>query len=138
MLESAVSARELEVAVYQLNNNIVATHPGEIVCPDGFYTYEEKYDNQSHTSTVLKAEDVTDDHLEQIKRYSLQVFKAFKLKDLARIDFFLTEDGDILLNEINTFPGMTPISMFPKMLEANGDNFKQYLIEKIQNNSRKD
>ena len=56
-----------------------------------------------------------------------------KLKDLSRIDFFLTDDNEIFLNEVNTFPGMTPISMFPKLLEHNGDCFKTFLQKAILN-----
>ncbi|MDD2344145.1 MAG: D-alanine--D-alanine ligase A, partial [Tolumonas sp.] len=58
------------------------------------------------------------------------------LKDLSRIDFFLTEDNEILLNEINTFPGMTPISMFPKLLEHHGDNFGKFLEGIIRSSAK--
>jgi len=57
----------------------------------------------------------------------LKAFRQLKLTHLSRIDFFLTEEGEILLNEINTFPGMTSISMFPKLLEHHGHSFADYL-----------
>ena len=56
-----------------------------------------------------------------------------KLRHLSRIDFFLTHEGHIYLNEVNTFPGMTPISMFPKMLEHNGHKFSEFLAQCVTN-----
>ncbi|CRZ52616.1 D-alanine--D-alanine ligase [Vibrio cholerae] len=56
-----------------------------------------------------------------------------KLRHLSRIDFFLTQEGQIYLNEVNTFPGMTPISMFPKMLEHNGHRFSEFLVQCVTN-----
>ncbi|MEI8347579.1 MAG: D-alanine--D-alanine ligase A, partial [Pseudomonadota bacterium] len=62
----------------------------------------------------------------------LKAFKALKLRHLSRADFFLSEAGEIYLNEINTFPGMTPISMFPKMMENNGHSFPLFLQKIIE------
>lgn len=66
---------------------------------------------------------------------AITAFNALKLRDLARIDFFLTSDHKIMINEINTFPGMTQISMFPKMMENNGHSFTQFLKEAIYEKS---
>ncbi len=136
LLEKAVSARELEVSAYESNGQLVVTGPGEILCPDGFYTYEEKYNNESHTDTAVTAQGLSPEQVDQIKSMASKAFKALKLRDLSRIDFFLCEDGTIYLNEINTFPGMTPISMFPKMMENRGDSFKDWLNEIIQKRRR--
>ena len=65
-----------------------------------------------------------------IQEYAKTLYYGLKLRHLSRIDFFLDNDV-IYLNEINTFPGLTPISMFPKMMEAHGHLFKDYLYEKI-------
>ncbi len=131
LLEKSVKPRELEVAVYEINGQIIATNPGEIITPNNdFYTFEEKYNSDSHSDTKVEA--VLDSSIQQqIKDYAIKAFKVLKLKDLSRIDFFLTKDEGILLNEINTFPGMTPISMFPKMLTHHGENMKDFLADRV-------
>lgn len=134
LVEKAVKPRELEVAAYQIDGKLFTTPPGEVIAPDGaFYTYDEKYGSGSHSTTTLTAENLSDEQIELINQYSQKVFTQMKLKDLSRIDFFLTEDNEIFLNEVNTFPGMTPISMFPKLLEHNGDCFKTFLQKAILN-----
>lgn len=75
----------------------------------------------------MVAQNVPTDISEQIRAYAIKAFKGMKLRHLSRIDFFLTQDNEILLNEINTFPGSTPISMFPKMLQNHGHDFTEYL-----------
>ncbi|CAH0535150.1 D-alanine--D-alanine ligase [Vibrio stylophorae] len=133
LIEKALKPRELEVAAYQYRGELVLTAPGEVFCPDDqFYTYEEKYSAGSHSSTTLTA-DITDTQTADIAKYSKLAFEQLKLKDLSRIDFFLDQDGEIYLNEINTFPGMTPISMFPKLLEHHGENMIDFLADRIQN-----
>ncbi len=128
LVEKAVRPRELEVAVYRYNDQLVATRPGEIATPsDSFYSYEEKYSAGSHSTTYLEAPNLSEEQVTTIREYALKAYSQLGLKDLSRIDFFLTEDNEILLNEINTFPGMTPISMFPKLLEHNGHVFAEFL-----------
>ena len=128
LIEQAVKPRELEVAAYEYNGELVLTKPGEVKAPeDAFYSYEEKYAETSHSTTDIEAQNLTEDQLESIRINAEKVFKQMKLRHLSRIDFFLTPDGNIYLNEVNTFPGMTPISMFPKMLENHGDKFHEFL-----------
>ncbi|MFS1522945.1 D-alanine--D-alanine ligase [Microbulbifer sp. 2304DJ12-6] len=132
LVEQALKARELEVAVYTYNHELIATRPGEVRAPvDTFYTYREKYTESSRATTFVEAQGLTDTQLNWIQDVSIRTFKALKLKDLSRIDFFLTEAGELYLNEVNTFPGMTPNSMFPKMLENHGHNFTRYLTSLI-------
>ncbi|MBL6991631.1 MAG: D-alanine--D-alanine ligase [Bacteriovoracaceae bacterium] len=132
LIEKALSARELEVAVYTFDQRLVVSYPGEIVTPQGtHYSYEQKYNDDSSTTTFVKAQNLNENIVKQIKHYAQKAFTALKIKDLARIDFFLTDEEELYLNEINTFPGMTPISMFPKMMEANGHNFGDFLKQKI-------
>ena len=132
LVEKAVKPRELEVAVYQYGDELVATRPGEICVPgDVFYSYDEKYSSGSGSTTRLDVTDLSAEQVETIRHLALKAFRQLKLKDLSRVDFFLTEDGEILLNEINTFPGMTPISMFPKMLQHHGHDFGQFLHQRI-------
>ncbi|WP_087017101.1 D-alanine--D-alanine ligase [Thaumasiovibrio subtropicus] len=131
LIEKAVKPRELEIAAYEYDGDIVVTVPGEVVAPgDTFYTYEEKYSNDSHSTTVIKA-DISDAVRDEMMLLAKRAFEHMKLRDLSRIDFFLTEDNEVLLNEINTFPGMTPISMFPKMLTANGHDIQTFFAQAV-------
>lgn len=136
IIEKMISGRELEVSTYEHAGKLHSSFPGEIICPDKFYSYEEKYSSNSRTETVMKAEGLDSTTVEKLATYSKQAFKLFKLRHLSRIDFFLTSEGEIYLNEINTFPGMTPISMFPKMMEADGVAFKNFLGNIIAESAR--
>lgn len=127
LVEKMVNARELEISTYEFEGKIHASAPGEIKCPSKFYSYEEKYDPNSKTTTEIVAPDLNPEVSEKMKEYAIKAFKALKLKHLSRIDFFLTDKGEIYLNEINTFPGATPISMFPKMMENNGHKYIDFL-----------
>lgn len=129
LVEKDIEGRELEVSVFKYNNEIHATAPGEIVCPKNFYSYEEKYDDVSGTKTMVEAEGLSQTQIKKIKELAIKASHVLKLRHLSRIDFFLTNEGEIFINEINTFPGMTPISMFPKMMENDGVKFKDFLAQ---------
>ncbi|EGU6979270.1 D-alanine--D-alanine ligase [Vibrio parahaemolyticus] len=132
LVEKAVKPRELEVAAYEMNGELHITKPGEVIAPDGaFYSYDEKYSSSSHSLTEVEAKNLTQEQIDKIRHASETVFKQMNLRHLSRIDFFLTEDNEIYLNEVNTFPGMTPISMFPKMLQNNGHKFHKFLEDCI-------
>jgi len=132
LIEKTIDAREIEVAVYEYDGQVIATLPGEILCESNtFYTYDEKYAANSHARTLVVAQGIDDQLAAQIQAYAISAFKGMKLRHLSRIDFFLTKNDEILLNEINTFPGLTPISMFPKMLENHGHDFSDYLSKII-------
>lgn len=134
LVEKSLKPREIEVSAYEWDNELRISRPGEVKAPsDVFYTYEEKYSSNSHSTTDVIAENLSRKQLSEIESIARKAFIQMQLKDLSRIDFFLNEDGHIYLNEINTFPGMTPISMFPKMMEANGDTFSDYLKNRIYN-----
>jgi len=130
LVEKKLVPRELEVSLYEFDGKIQLSYPGEINCPSKFYSFEEKYSGKSQTTTEIKAPGLTDSQVATIHDYCLRLQSGLKLRHLSRIDFFL-ENGEIYLNEINTFPGMTPISMFPKMMEANGHSFKSFIIQNI-------
>jgi D-alanine-D-alanine ligase len=132
LMEKRMKPRELEISVYEYDGKMQISYPGEIISPNSFYTYEEKYSSASQTSTVIKAENLTPDQVKTITDYGSRLYRGLKLRHLSRVDFFM-QDGTVYLNEINTFPGMTPISMFPKMMEANGHSFKAFLEQHIQN-----
>ncbi|MFT6069304.1 MAG: D-alanine-D-alanine ligase [Bacteriovoracaceae bacterium] len=137
LIEKTIRGRELEMSAYEFNGEVQISDPGEIICPNEFYTYEEKYNSQSSTTTIPKAKEVSEEVVKNMKKYALLAFKALKLKHLSRIDFFLTDEGEVYLNEINTFPGMTPISLFPLMMEQNGHSYKEWIRTIISNESRK-
>lgn len=133
LVEKRMHPRELEVSAYEMDGKVHISYPGEIVTPSStFYTYEEKYSGQSQSKTFIRAENVTPEQVATITDYATKLFHGLKIRHLSRIDFFL-DNGKVYLNEINTFPGSTSISMFPKMLEANGHSFKEYLEQHIGN-----
>lgn len=132
LIEKTIEHRELEVAAFEFKGELHVTEPGEIFIPDDkFYTYEEKYSTDSHSSTTIEAQDLNPMQREMIKSMALRAFKGLNLRHLSRIDFFLASDGKIYLNEINTFPGMTPISMFPKLVEHNGFKMSEFFADCI-------
>ncbi len=127
LIEKQLHGRELEIATYEIDGTLHISDPGEIICPSSFYDYEEKYSKESSTETIAVAKNITKDQMTKLKEYSQRSFKEINLRHMSRIDFFLSTDGEIYLNEINTFPGLTPISMFPKMMESNGHQFGEFL-----------
>lgn len=133
LIEKRMKPRELEVSVYEYEGKLQVSYPGEIVTPTStFYTYDEKYSSDSQSKTFVKAENVSVTEVQTITDYATKLYHGLKIRHLSRIDFFL-DNGKIYLNEINTFPGSTSISMFPKMMEANGHSFKAYLGQIIDN-----
>lgn len=133
LLEKNIKHRELEVAAYEIDGELKITRPGEIIIPENqFYTYEEKYSKTSGTITTVTPSNLDEECIERIRDYARRAFIGLKLRDLSRIDFFFSEDDGILINEINTFPGATPISMFPKMLEHNGDTMTDFLSKAVK------
>ncbi|WP_346837489.1 D-alanine--D-alanine ligase [Microbulbifer sp. SAOS-129_SWC] len=133
LVEKCLSVRELEVAAYPYDGELIITPPGEVCAPaDTFYNYEEKYAEGSRAVTHVEAQGLSEAQLNWIHEAAKRAFVGLQLKDLSRIDFFLTDNGDIYLNEVNTFPGMTTISMFPKMMENAGHEFGRYLTGLIR------
>jgi D-alanine-D-alanine ligase len=113
-------ARELECAVLG-NDDPVATLPGEIVIThaDGYYSYAAKYIDQSGSELRIFA-DLSDAQARAMQALAVRTFRTLECAGLARVDFFLSDAGEIYVNEINTLPGFTAVSMFPKLWEASG------------------
>lgn len=127
IIEKRIKMRELEVSVFNYKNTIHATHPCEIITHSDFYDYEAKYSTESKTETILKS-DLPNEVIKKINSQALAAFKALNLGQFCRMDFFYDQDNyKVFLNEVNTFPGLTQISMFPKMMEAYGIDFKEFL-----------
>ena len=132
LVEKFINARELEVAVLKDNKNIICSNPGEIKSANEFYDYDAQYDNKD--SYTLIPNDLPEDILKKIKEYSLRLFKSLDCFGLSRIDFFYDEENNALyLNEANTMPGFTTISMYPKLIESIGIEYKDLISILIDN-----
>ncbi len=118
IVERAVNAREIEVAVLG-NDEIKASVPGEIVPHREFYDYTAKY-LEDGTQLLIPAK-LTGAQVKKFQEYAVRAFRAIEGTGMARCDFFLErKTGKIYVNELNTIPGFTPISMYPKLWEASG------------------
>jgi len=128
VLEQGIDAREIEVAVLG-NEDVKASIAGEIKPAKDFYDYEDKYINGASTYDIPA--NITESQMEDIRRMAIKAFKALDGKGLSRVDFFIDKNsGEIFINEINTLPGFTNISMYPKMWEATGLEYSK-LIDKL-------
>lgn len=131
LIEPFVKAREVECSVTG-NDRPSAYTPGEVApaASYAFYDYEAKYRDPDGAALLIPA-DLSEDNLRSIREIALKAYKSLELSGLARVDFFVRKDtGDILLNEVNTMPGFTTISMFPKMCEASGLAYRD-LLDKL-------
>ena len=95
----------------------------------GFYTYEAKYLDEQGALVKVPA-DLPRDLSDKVRKLSLAAFRALGCEGLARIDFFLRDDGKLLVNEVNTLPGLTNISMYPKVMEAIGISYPE-LVDRL-------
>jgi D-alanine-D-alanine ligase len=130
MVERAVTAREIEVSVLG-NHEPQASLPGEIVPHREFYDYAAKYLEEG-TSLIIPAP-LKPAQVKIIQRYAVLAFRILELSGMARVDFFIEKKtGKIFLNEVNTIPGFTSISMYPKMWEASGLPFRELLDKLIE------
>ena len=133
LVELAVGGRELECAVLGNQNNIQTTVVGEIIYgTTEFYDYDAKYSEQSSARTVIPANDIPDLVVNQIQNYAKEAFVAIGGNGLSRIDFFYSNDGNIYVNEINTMPGFTNISMYPKLWQQKGITYPQLISKLIE------
>ena len=118
VFEAFVDGQEVECAVIG-SDPAVATRPGEILAGAEFYTYDDKYKNG--VSQVVIPANLPEEKLDEVKTYAAMAYTALGCEGLARCDFFVEHGtGRVLINEINTLPGFTPISMYPKLMEHEG------------------
>lgn len=128
IVEKYIKARELECAILE-DKKLIVSDIGEIITDNNFYDYDTKY-IKNEAKTIIS--DIPINIKKQIQKYAKTVFKILDLKGLARIDFFYdTEYNKIYLNEINTLPGFTKISMYPKLL--NNFEYKDLITKLIEN-----
>ncbi len=128
LIEPAIIGREIEVAVCG-NKNPFSSVCGEIVPNSDFYDYETKY--VSDAADCIAPANVTESESDYIRSLAVETYKALGCSGFSRVDFFLTENGP-MLNEINTIPGFTPISMYPKLMACIGVSYSD-LITKLLN-----
>jgi D-alanine-D-alanine ligase len=128
IIEEAIKGREIECAVLG-NDEPIASIPGEIVVKSEFYSYETKYLDEDAATLEIPAK-LPNDIIQKIQICAVKTFKALCCEGMARVDFFLRNDTEILVNEINTIPGFTKISMYPKLWEASGITYTE-LIDRL-------
>lgn len=129
LIERGVDGREIEVAVLGNPPEHKASRPGEIKAEGEFYSYDSKYSSTSGSTVIIPAE--MNETIEQrIRDLALQAYSLLGCRGLARVDFYLLDDGTIYLGEVNTIPGFTNISMYPKLWRQAGLGYPE-LIERL-------
>ena len=135
LIEQGINAREVECAILD-GIEVRASTVGEIISAEEFYSFDAKY-NIPESKTIIPA-DISKEQIEQIQKLAIRAFKAIDGSGLARVDFFIEKDTNkIYINEINTMPGFTKISMYPKLFEAVGIKYSE-LLDKLIANAIKD
>ena len=131
LIEQGINAREVECAILD-GTEVKASTVGEIMSAEEFYSFDAKY-NIPESKTIIPA-DISKEQIEQIQKLAIRAFKAIDGRGLARVDFFIENDTNkIYINEINTMPGFTKISMYPKLFEAVGIKYSELLDKLIEN-----
>ena len=128
LIEKCIVGSEVECAVMGNDEILAADFLGEIAPTAEFYDFDAKYADAS-TELFIPAR-ISEALTKKVREIALKAYKALDCKGLSRVDFFVTGDGEIILNEINTLPGFTSISMYPKLFEASGISYSE-LIDKL-------
>ncbi|MER7909357.1 D-alanine--D-alanine ligase family protein [Streptomyces sp. NPDC096068] len=131
IVEALVRGREIECGVLEFEDGPRASVPAEIppVTDHDFYDFEAKYIDSA--SGIVPAP-IGDEATAEIQRLAVAAYEAVSCEGLVRADFFLTEDGDFVINEINTMPGFTPISMYPRMWQESGVSYPELVDRLLQ------
>ena len=130
IIEEFIPGREIECAVLG-NENPAASIPGEVIPTHEFYSYDAKYIDENGARLEIPAK-INDDCKKHVQELAVKVFQTLYCAGLSRVDFFLKENGEILINEINTMPGFTKISMYPKLWEASGIGYTELISRLIE------
>src|SRR6267154_3508516 len=130
LIEEFIMGREIECSVLG-NENPIASVPGEILPRHEFYSYEAKYLDENGAVLEIPAK-LSSETLERIRQLAIRTFTVLCCEGMARIDFFLRNSDEIIVNEINTIPGFTRISMYPKLWEATGISYSELIDRLIQ------
>lgn len=125
LVEEGIDGKEVECAVLG-NEDVIASCVGEIKAADEFYSYDAKYNNQESKTNIPA--DISEELSNEIRKQAIKAFKAIDGKGLSRVDFFIENTTqEIYINEINTLPGFTNISMYPQLFEKSGIKYKELL-----------
>jgi D-alanine-D-alanine ligase len=130
IFEEYIEGREIECSVLG-NENPVASIPGEVKPRHDFYSYEAKYLDENGAQLEIPAE-LEDRIVARVQELAVETFKVLCCEGLARVDFFLTSNGEVIVNELNTIPGFTRISMYPRLWEASGVSYPELIDRLIQ------
>lgn len=130
LIEEGIVGKEVECAVLG-NEDVISSCVGEIKSADEFYSYDAKYNNEN-SKTLIPAE-ISEENSKKIQKLAIKAFKAISGRGLSRVDFFIEDKTEkIYINEINTLPGFTSISMYPKLFEAVGISYEKLLDDLIE------
>lgn len=136
LVEETIVGREIECAVFGNGAEpVIASGVGEILAAADFYDFDAKYYN-AQSKTVVNPE-LPGDSAERVRQAARRIFKAVDGYGLSRVDFFVTKDGEVIFNEINTMPGFTAISMYPMLFEAAGIPKKEMVTKLIEHGLRR-
>jgi len=130
VVEQEVRGQEIECSVIGNTTPVVAEVVGEIAAPNGFYCYESKYQNDSAKLYIPARLDA--ETADRVREIAARAYEVTGCQGFARVDFFVRENGEILLSEINTIPGFTSISIFPKLFEAAGTPYNQLISTLVE------
>jgi len=130
IVEKGIVGREIEVAVLG-NEDPKASVPGEIIPQDGFYSYEAKYVDEKGAKLQAPA-DLPAEKIKEVQELAVEIFRVLECEGMARVDFFLQDDGTFVFNEINTIPGFTNISMYPRLWGLTGISYKELITKLIE------
>jgi len=132
LIEKAVIGSEIEVAVLSdKDGNVITSPPAEILSGAEFYDYDAKYSKNSKYTYNIPA-NLSEKISKKVRFYAEKIFKILGGKGIARVDFFVNSDT-IVFNEINTLPGFTPISMYPKLMQAVGISYSELITKLVEN-----
>lgn len=130
IVEMNIKGREIECSVLG-NEKPIASLPGEVSSNHNFYSYEAKYLDEHGALLEIPAK-LPEEIVKRIQATAIKAFKVLCCEGMARVDFFLTDEQEIIINEINTIPGFTKISMYPKLWEASGISYSELIDKLIQ------
>jgi D-alanine-D-alanine ligase len=130
LVEEFIKGREIECSVLG-NDEPIASLPGEIIVKSEFYSYEAKYLDENGAILEIPAK-LPEKIIKKIQKYAIEAFKVLCCQGMARVDFFLRNNTEIFVNEINTIPGFTKISMYPKLMQASGISYTELIDRLIQ------
>ncbi len=134
LVEEGVLGKEVECGILEKDGDVIASRVGEVVAADEFYSFDAKYNNNE--SITLIPANISSTIENEIRLLAIKVFKVLNCHGYSRCDFFVSNNNEIILNEINTIPGFTEISMYPKLFEASGISYQE-LLDILINEAKK-